>query len=288
MNVDDYVTELAALAQVARARLAPAPRANQPAPAASAPVVAIVSPHPDDECIIGGLALRLAMECGWRVVNIAVTQGSNPERQSARAAELRAACDYLGFECVFFGERGLSNVNPGARAARDNTDYPGAWQANVTTLAQKLNALKPALILAPHQHDAQPTHVGTHWLTRDALAEMSTDFSTHIAFTEYWSTMESPNLLVAQSAPQVGQMISALMLHAGEVARNPYHTSLPMWMMDNVRRGSERVGAAGGAVANFDFGTCYDLQHWQNGSLKSALNSGRILTLSDSPDAIFR
>jgi LmbE family N-acetylglucosaminyl deacetylase len=56
----------------------------------------IFSPHPDDECIIGGLALRLMREAGMRVVNVAVTQGSNKARQAGRLEELRAACDISG------------------------------------------------------------------------------------------------------------------------------------------------------------------------------------------------
>ena len=47
---------------------------ERPAVALDAPRVLIFSPHPDDECIIGGLALRLQRESGWRVVNVAVTQ----------------------------------------------------------------------------------------------------------------------------------------------------------------------------------------------------------------------
>ena len=39
------------------------------------PLCVIVSPHPDDECINGGLPLRLMQESGWRVVSIAVTHG---------------------------------------------------------------------------------------------------------------------------------------------------------------------------------------------------------------------
>jgi LmbE family N-acetylglucosaminyl deacetylase len=47
--------------------------------------VMILSPHPDDECISGGLALRLMHENGWHVVNVAVTLGSNKDRQKERS-----------------------------------------------------------------------------------------------------------------------------------------------------------------------------------------------------------
>src|SRR5687768_536250 len=73
---------------------APCPR---PEIAADAPKVLIFSPHPDDEVIIGGLALRLLRQSRWQVINVAVTQGSNKARQAERLAELRACCDCIGF-----------------------------------------------------------------------------------------------------------------------------------------------------------------------------------------------
>ncbi len=51
---------------------------------ASAPNVLIFSPHPDDECITGALALRLLREAKWNIANVAVTLGSNRARQSSR------------------------------------------------------------------------------------------------------------------------------------------------------------------------------------------------------------
>ena len=57
------------------------PPHGRPAPAPNAPNALIFSPHPDDECIIGGLALRLQREAGMRVINVAVTQGSHKDRQ---------------------------------------------------------------------------------------------------------------------------------------------------------------------------------------------------------------
>src|SRR4051794_25651970 len=76
------------------------PAPARPVVAADAPRALIFSPHPDDECIIGGLALRLLREAGMRVVNVAVTQGSRVDRQVARWLELEAACEYLGFDLI--------------------------------------------------------------------------------------------------------------------------------------------------------------------------------------------
>ena len=51
--------------------------------------------------------------------------------------------------------------------------------------------------------------------------------------------MIDPNLMLEMSAEDLADMIVATTFHVGEVNRNPYHLSLPAWMMDNVRRGAE-------------------------------------------------
>src|SRR5216684_3814770 len=66
--------------------------------AANASKAVFFAPHPDDECIIGGLALRLMREAGMNVIDVAVTQGRHKERQAERYRELKNACLYLGFE----------------------------------------------------------------------------------------------------------------------------------------------------------------------------------------------
>ena len=244
-------------------------------PEPSAPRCVIVSPHPDDECIGGGLPLRLMQESGWRVVSIAVTHGSYPARQLARAEELSAACARIGCERLLLAERGLDRITPQAR----ETD-PAHWSDCVNLFAGKLAALKPALVLCPHALDAQSTHIGTHHLTLDALAVVSAnspDFSTTLAFTEYWSTMSHANLLVELTAAHVGDMISALACHVGEVSRNPFHLTVPGWLIDNVRRGGELVGTSGGNVPNYTFAAIYNVMQWRDGALQTAWSSGRMI-----------
>src|ERR1700744_3136656 len=76
-----------------------------------APIALIFSPHPDDECLIGGFALRLMRETGMKVVNVAVTQGSNKSRQEPRLQELKDACEWLGFDLEQTAPDGLEKVN---------------------------------------------------------------------------------------------------------------------------------------------------------------------------------
>jgi hypothetical protein len=143
----------------------------------------------------------------------------------------------------------------------------------------------PTLILAPHAHDAQSTHVGTHLLLLDALAQLPPTYTPQIAWTEYWSTMETPNLMVELSAQHVSQLVSGLYCHAGEIARNPYHATLPLWMMESVRRGSERVGPPGGIAADFDFATLYTLAQWDGTRALPIPGPGRVVSLQASVHA---
>jgi hypothetical protein len=86
---------------------------------ANAPNVLIFSPHPDDECITGGLALRLLREAKWNVVNVAVTLGSNRARQAARRRELQNACAALGFKLIVPGARiGATSIRIARRKIR--------------------------------------------------------------------------------------------------------------------------------------------------------------------------
>src|SRR5277367_4466597 len=81
-----------------------------PAIPPDAPKVMIFSPHPDDEVIIGGIALRLLREARWNVINVAVTQGSQKQRQPERLAELRGCCECIGFQLLTTIPGGLERV----------------------------------------------------------------------------------------------------------------------------------------------------------------------------------
>src|SRR3954469_5398754 len=115
-------------------KFARTPRPDLPV---NAPKVLIFSPHPDDEVIIGGLALRLLREAKWNVLNVAVTQGSNKARQAERLEELKKCCECIGFGLVQTGPAGLEKVN-----VRTREQEPAVWAQSVKTIAD---------ILAQHQ-----------------------------------------------------------------------------------------------------------------------------------------
>ena len=268
-----YVSELARLvAEGRRFPLGGFPIEPRPAFAVDAPKGLIFSPHPDDECIIGGLALRLMRESGMRIINVAVTQGSNKARQAARLGELRAACEYLGFDLVQTAANGLEQINVNTRA-----NQPTHWAASVDVIAQIIADERPTVVFFPHDADWNSTHIGTHYLLVDALARQPANFSCQVVETEFWGAMATPNLMVESSVTDLADMMSALSFHIGEVQRNPYHLLVPPWMQDNVRRGGELVGGQGGAAPDFIFCTLYRWRRWFNGQLQATYTGGRSL-----------
>jgi hypothetical protein len=71
------------------------------------------------------------------------------------------------------------------------------------------------------------------------------------------------------------------------VARNPYHLSLPAWMADNVRRGSELVGGQGAASPDFHFATLYRLGEWAHGRLTPCLKVPRLVAAGPALAEVF-
>jgi LmbE family N-acetylglucosaminyl deacetylase len=214
----------------------------------SAPLtIMLLSPHPDDECITGSLALRLGKENHAHVINVAVTLGSNKERQLARKNELEKACEVLEFENIILNEN---------------------WKTKEKELKSLILKYQPQIILAPHVKDVHPTHIRTGELCKKVLKALP-KYSCLLLWTEFWGQMSKPNLLLEVPEEILALQMQALVMHAGEISRNPYHSRLPAWMMDNVRRGSEIIGGQGGEANSMAFGVLYQLQIYQNGKFRT-------------------
>jgi LmbE family N-acetylglucosaminyl deacetylase len=257
---------------------APAARPEIPADASQ---VLIFSPHPDDECIIGGLPLRLLRESRWRVINVAVTQGSRKDRQAERYQELQQACGFMGYSLIQIPPAGLEKVS---RKTRESD--PKAWSASVRVIAEILASQRPKAIFFPHEQDWNSTHIGTHLLVTDALKGLA-NFECFVVETEFWGQMASPNLMVESSENDVADMVAGTSFHVGEVRRNPFHLFLPAWMQDNVRRGSELVGGQGEAAPDFTFATLYRLRKWKQGKLENVFEGGRQVSCTENPASLF-
>lgn len=270
--VSDYARLLKEGRQYPLGTFAPAQR---PAVAKDAPKALFFAPHPDDECIVGGVAMRLYRQGLMNLINVAVTQGSKKERQEERFQELQHACNYLGFGLVQTAPHGLERVSPKTREADS-----AHWMACVKIIQGILLQHRPKVVVCPHDRDWNSTHIGTHFLVLDALKQMPADYECYLIETEFWGAMTDPNLMLEISSEDLADMIAATTFHAGEVSRNPYHLLLPAWMMDNVRRGSEVVGGQGGAAPDFTFAALYRLRKWSQGQPRRYFEGGKLVPCS--------
>jgi LmbE family N-acetylglucosaminyl deacetylase len=287
---DPYLACLSAFAKCAKRDL-PVPELrkdsipsnHEPPRRSEAPCALLLTPHPDDECLTGALPLRLRQEAGWQVVNVAITLGSKAERRQERWDELGRACRLLEFDVMQAVPEGFATVRGEVRETQ-----PKIWEKMAQRVAEIVNRYKPQAVFLPHRHDGHMTHTGTHLLAMDALAHMSKDFACHLVQTEYWQQQPTPNCMIGMEERTAARLLKALCCHAGEVARNPYHKLFPAFLLDNVRRGSERVGGQGAKGDSFDFAMLYRHDRWENGQIAVNSNGRAIVGPDESVLDVFR
>ena len=246
-----------------------------------APVCLVFSPHPDDEALVGGLPLRLRL-AGWRVVNVAVTLGSRLDRRAARWQELLASCQVLGFELVAAAGAPGTSLE-GIRTAAQVAQTP-AWLAGVQRVADLLAQYQPRVVVCPHELDGHDAHMATAQLVLQALAGTPA-LAPHLLLSEYWNTQLAPQLMLGLTDQQVGQLMQATAMHVGEVSRQPYHLTLPAWLMDSARRGAEQVGGPGATSSGMGYAALYG---WRRrvGS-EWVPTAPRMLTAAENVGALF-
>jgi LmbE family N-acetylglucosaminyl deacetylase len=238
--------------------------------------IALCSPHPDDESLVGALPLRLLHENNFQVFNLAVTLGSNPARKLQRKKELEVACEMLGFHnSVVGGNLGLDDVRKRVRK-----DFPGPWRKKVESIVEHFDRIAPSLVFMPHKGDGHPTHTGTHLLGSDALSVYTRETKTDVLAVEYefWHPNKSPNLLVGVGRYDLALLTAALAQHKGEVRRNPYHLWMPARMMDNLRRGWELVRGSLVRVPDFCFAELYHVSVYSHGKRKKWSMENKVFT----------
>ncbi len=221
--------------------------------------VLVLAPHPDDECLMGMLPLRLMRECGFGVEVIPFSLGSRVERRQARVAELREACRVLGF--------GVTAVVK-----------PEQERMRVQDLEELLVRRRPVVVFLPHAKDGHATHRAAHAAGVAAMDAAGGVFQ--VVETEYWHPLERPNLMVAADESDVGQLCRALECHKGEMARNDYAARLPAWMIDNVRRGAELVGGAGAAAPDWLYAVLYRARIRAGGKWRAPFKGGHLIESS--------
>lgn len=237
------------------------------------------APHPDDEIMTGLLPLRLMLEKGFEVKDVAVSLGSNAARKKGRIAELKNACKYLGWKLDICG---FDKVRLATKK-----DDPKYWDECVKRIAEIIKKENPQAIMAPHKDDANLAHQATCALVADALKILGAEYKGALIDTEVWSDMPSPNLLVEAGAQEMGYLMTALSRHVKEVERNDYHARMPDTFAENVRRGAEVVGGQGGEAPKFNFGVIYTVRKFDGKNWK-AVQERKFIGLNDDIESILK
>ncbi|MFA7613518.1 MAG: PIG-L family deacetylase [Candidatus Caldatribacteriota bacterium] len=205
----------------------------------------ILAPHPDDECLMGPFALRLKIENNSKVIACAFSLGSNTARQKERAQEFLDACSTLDFHPEILDED----------------------EKKKEKLIQLIQSEQIDLIIAPHLKDHHPTHIKAGELARDVIKSIK--FNGLYLESEFWGELENPNLLIEVTKETFIKQFEALTKHTGEIQRNPYHLRLAANLVNNVRRGAEKVSSLGSSAPQFAFGSLYQGYQVKDGELYS-------------------
>jgi N-acetylglucosamine malate deacetylase 1 len=250
----------------------------------SAARVMFCAPHPDDESLSGAFALRLRLEAGARVTDVAVTLGSDPTQKARRKAELESACRALGFRLAFPPgyPLGFDGIYPGAKH-----ENPPRWSEQVEALSRLFDEERPDAVLAPHAEDFNRTHIGTHHLVAEALAaHLARSGRAEIMFveTEFWHQLAQPNLVLGLTAETVAAQLIACGEHGGEMRRNPYHLRHVCRLIDNVRRGSEVVGGQGAPAQPWAFAELYRVRFARAGEPVTPRSAGLFIAPDEPID----
>ena len=207
---------------------------------ANAPKILILSPHPDDECLMAGFALRAREEWNAEVHVLPYSFGSDRSRRSARIQELKDALQVLDFKLI----------DPRAAGATE--------KLNATEFQSVMYSLSPDVVLSPHQMDGHPAHIEAAILVQNWFKQQNSSAATVPLWfqTEYWQQNQDANTFVPLKPDHVIKIGKALQKHRGEVSRNPYHLRLPAWCMDQSRRAQELIGGFGASApaGQFMFG----------------------------------
>lgn len=169
--------------------------------------VLVLAPHPDDECIGCGGAIRLHVTRGDTVSAVFLTSGElglkNLPREQAwaiREAEAKAAAKVLGLcELVFF-------------RCSDWTLADDLTKAS-DLLRPILTRIKPDLIYLPHTQDWHPDHQATLPILREAMSEGS---EAALRAYEVWTPLSQYDY-VEDITPVMSQKLEALRAHKSQL-----------------------------------------------------------------------
>jgi len=136
--------------------------------------IVILAPHPDDECLMCGFALRAQEEFGSEVMVVPFSYGSKLPRRAERKEELLQALGVLNFK--LHDPRKIDS----SQEELDEGQILDAFEQ-----------LTPDLVITMHLNDGHPTHVRSADLGRRALKHYvgNTKQNVILLQSEYWLSL---------------------------------------------------------------------------------------------------
>jgi len=182
---------------------------------AAAPAILVISPHPDDDVIGMGGAMRLFADEGKKVFSVYVTDGStvsgtNGTAGSVRRSEALAALQVVRASGAFFLHH-TSSALTGAAAGKASRQLQGI-----------LSLLKPAELYLPSPFEGHPTHRRVTRITLDAL-KMKQPRKIKVWGYSVWGGIYGlPGTKAVDIARYLRIKRKAIRQHASQTAGKPY------------------------------------------------------------------
>lgn len=200
----------------------------------SDPVLAHISPHPDDEAL-GSPGVLLAMQrAGWHVVNFVATMG-RPEQRRRRSNEAACAARAADFEL-------RSPLEPIGLSSTDDLEV--GFDRTCSELRTLFDELRPGIVVAPSPQDGHHAHELVGRAVLSSLEQI--EDRPRLWLWGLWSDLPFPTIYAPYDHEVMRKAQETVRCYAGELARNDYSTLLTSRAQANAILGVERVFGYGG------------------------------------------
>ena len=176
--------------------------------------ILVIAPHPDDEVIGCGGAIRLRVEQGDRVSAVFLTSGElglkHMPRQKAwkiRESEAKKAAKILGLAKLYF-------------LRQPDWMLGDHSKSTAKALRRPLEETRPDIIYLPHQNDDHPDHQAALPILRAALRH-SRALKPHILAYEIWTPLTTHDVTVDISNVMASKL-RALKAHRSQLGEFDY------------------------------------------------------------------
>lgn len=188
-----------------------------------------VSPHPDDEVLGAGGALRLLRLHEHRIHNLACSLG-RPSDHQRRKAELLQAAQRLDLRTTVMSP-------PAAISSSDDLD--AAEHTIADAVEGMISSTGADVVVSPHLHDSHHGHEVVARAVRDALSRI--DSPPRWWMWGLWSDLPMPTIYAAYTRHVMADVRETIAAYAGENARNQYDQLHPARAAAHAILGAERV-----------------------------------------------